>query len=160
MIKGSCLCGGIHFEIDEEFIYMMNNCHCESCRKVSASAYGTFVQVPGAHFRWLEGRELISLYESSPGNHRAFCSVCGSNMPQSRNWEKLVTVHAGTLDGDPGAKPALNGFVSDSPGWYAIDESMPTFSKQPTGISHFILFSSIMFKRQLRLIRAKLPKRV
>ena len=155
MIKGSCLCGGIHCEIDEKFIYYINNCYCESCRKATASAFGTFVQLPGKHFRWLKGRELISLYESSPGNKRAFCSVCGSNMPQSGNWEEHATVHAGTLDGDLGLKPTLNQFVGESPGWYAIDESIPTFSEEPTGLKGIILFISIAFKYWLRLLQAK-----
>src|SRR5262245_31049158 len=101
------------FEIDEEFIFIINNCHCSNCRKVTGAAYGTFVQIPGNHFRWLQGQNLRVTYESSPGNHRAFCEVCGSRAPQSQNWEEVVGIPAGCLDGDPIARPEVNIFVAN-----------------------------------------------
>ena len=124
MIQGSCLCGGVRFEIDERQILIINNCHCTNCRKVSGAAFGTFVQVPGEHFQWLAGKELVSTYESSPGNHRGFCRVCGSRAPQSRNWEAIVTVPAGCLDGDPVARPVINIFAASKAPWHEMDESM------------------------------------
>ena len=128
MIEGSCLCGGVKFEIDEQHILLINNCHCSYCRKVTGAAYGTFVQIPGGHFRWLTGKELLSTYESSQGNHRAFCKVCGSRAPQSANWEEIVTVPAGCLDGDPVSRPVVNIFTASKAPWHTIDESLPSFS--------------------------------
>jgi hypothetical protein len=127
MIEGSCLCGGVKFEIDEQDILVINNCHCSYCRKVTGAAYGTFVHIPGNHFRWLAGKELVSTYESSPGNHRAFCKICGSRAPQSADWEKHVGVPAGCLDGDPGVRPALNIFTASKAPWHPLDESIPSF---------------------------------
>lgn len=117
MIQGSCLCGGIVYEIDEEHIELINNCHCVNCRKVSGAAFGTFVQIAGQHFRWIKGQDLVSTFESSPGIHRAFCSVCGSRAPQSRNWEEHVGIPAGGLDGDPGKVPTLDIFVESKAPW-------------------------------------------
>lgn len=126
MVQGSCLCGGVRFEIDEEHIQLVNNCHCSYCRKVSGAAYGTFIQIPGRHFRWLVGKELISTYESSPGNHRAFCRICGSRAPQSRDWAQHITVPAGSLDGDPGVSPEINIFTDSKAPWHTIAESIPS----------------------------------
>jgi hypothetical protein len=40
MIKGSCLCGAIAYEVDmpEEKALEGTGCYCESCRKTSRSA--------------------------------------------------------------------------------------------------------------------------
>jgi hypothetical protein len=43
------------------------------------------------------------------------------------NWEHVVTVPAGCLDGDPGARPALNIFTASKAAWHTIDESIPSF---------------------------------
>jgi len=153
MIEGSCLCSGIKFEIDEEYIYMVNHCHCSNCRKITGAAHGTFVQVPGRHFRWRAGHELVSTFESSPGNHRAFCKICGSKVPQSRDWKKLVGVPAGSLDGDPHLSPGLNVFTGSKAPWHSIDESIPSFTTMPTGLSAMRLMITILVKRQFRLMR-------
>ena len=126
MIQGSCLCGAVRYEFDEQTILLVNNCHCSRCRKVSGAAYATFVQIPGKSFRWISGEGSVATFESSPGNRRAFCKVCGSRAPQSRNWSEHVTVPAGGLDGDPGAKPHVNIFVADKAPWHTIHESIPS----------------------------------
>lgn len=128
MIQGSCLCGGTKFEIDERHILLINNCYCTNCRKVSGAAFGTFVQIPGEHFRWLAGQELVSTYESSPGIHRAFCRVCGSRAPQSANWAEIVGIPAGCLDGDPVARPVVSIFAESKAAWHEIDESITSVS--------------------------------
>ena len=130
MIKGSCLCGGIRFEIDEREIYLVNNCYCANCRKVSGAAYGTFVQIFGRGFRWIQGEDLIATFESSPGNHRAFCKVCGSRAPQSGDFSLTATVPAGSLEGDIGVSPHVNGFAASKAPWDTVDDSIPSVSDQ------------------------------
>jgi hypothetical protein len=31
-----------------------------------------------SEFEWIQGEHLVTFYESSPGNHRGFCRICGS----------------------------------------------------------------------------------
>jgi len=38
MLKGSCLCGGVKYEIDGG-LGAVTNCHCSLCRKMSGSAF-------------------------------------------------------------------------------------------------------------------------
>jgi hypothetical protein len=130
VIQGSCLCGGVRFEVDERQIFLINNCHCVNCRKVSGAAYGTFLQVAGSGFHWISGEELVGTFESSPGNFRAFCRVCGSRAPQSRDRAEHATVPAGSLDGDPGAKPHINMFTASKAPWHTIDNSLPSIPGQ------------------------------
>ena len=66
MIKGSCLCGGAHFEPDR--IPLIVNCHCSMCRNYHGTAFGAFPSVPLEEVRFLEGEDRIERDESSPGN--------------------------------------------------------------------------------------------
>ena len=126
MIQGSCLCGEISFEIDEDNIAMMSNCHCTNCRKASGADYGTFVQVPPQCFKWLSGEENVRTYDSSPGNHRAFCRSCGSRMPQSNDSWPFITIPAGVLDGDPRTFPKANIYTASKVPWLTIERSIPS----------------------------------
>jgi hypothetical protein len=126
MIMGSCLCGGIKFEINEENIFMMNNCYCVNCRKVSGADCVTAIQVSKEEFNWLTGEDLITTFESSPGNQRAFCRVCGSRIPQSNASWPFVSIPAGSLDGDPNIAPQVNIFTASKAPWCSIDESIPS----------------------------------
>jgi len=69
MIKGSCLCGGIRFEIDA--VRSLTHCHCSNCRKLSGAAFASYVHVDADKFRLLSGEDLIEQFESAPGSFRA-----------------------------------------------------------------------------------------
>ena len=62
MFRGSCLCGGVRFEI-ERAVGPFELCHCTRCRKVSGSAYLTWLGVRREDFRLLQGADLIKTYE-------------------------------------------------------------------------------------------------
>src|SRR4051794_31378581 len=68
MIKGSCLCGGIRFEIDK--VRVLTHCHCSNCRKLTGAAFGSYVHVDADKFRLLSGEELMQQFESAPGSFR------------------------------------------------------------------------------------------
>ena len=48
-IKGSCLCGGVRFEIDAA--RSLTFCHCSNCRKLSGAAFASYVHVDADKFR-------------------------------------------------------------------------------------------------------------
>ena len=58
MIKGSCACGTVHFEIDAA--RSMTHCHCVNCRKLMGASVATYVHVEKNKSRWLPGGENIS----------------------------------------------------------------------------------------------------
>ncbi|GAB5470082.1 MAG: GFA family protein [Rhodospirillales bacterium] len=72
---GHCLCGGVRFAYEGPEAWRVH-CHCESCRRQTASAFTTFLGVPDGQWRWTG--DLPALYESSPGVRRFFCPTCGS----------------------------------------------------------------------------------
>jgi hypothetical protein len=82
MIKGSCACGGIRFEI--EAVRSMTHCHCTICRKLTGASFATYVHVEKAKFRWLGGDKTIRRYESAPGSFRAFSAPLAARWSPGR----------------------------------------------------------------------------
>lgn len=72
MIHGSCLCEGVCYEV-EHAAGLMAHRHCQMCRKAHGSAFSTVLPVPREGFRWTEGKDLVTSFESSPGKRRWFC---------------------------------------------------------------------------------------
>jgi hypothetical protein len=132
MVKGSCLCGGVHYQIDGE-IGPMAHCYCSMCRKQHGAAFGTYVGVKAADFRWVKGEELVASYQSSPGGQRGFCRTCGSNLPVLEPGAEEFFIPAGTLDDDPGVRPAVHIFVASKAPWVEIDDELPQFDEYPPG---------------------------
>jgi len=126
MAKGSCLCGAIAFELDDAGVVLTVGCFCTNCRKVAGSQYGVYLQVRPESFRWVSGEDHVALYESSPGNKRAFCRTCGSIAP-CRTAYGAVRVPGGALDTDPGVVPEVMLFSRSKAGWCAADAARQTF---------------------------------
>jgi hypothetical protein len=78
-IRGSCLCGGVRFEVDPPFL-QANHCHCDRCRKHSGTAVCTQTRVRREQFRFLQGEELIKVYGKGEGAVKAFCIACASSL--------------------------------------------------------------------------------
>ena len=77
MLHGSCLCGGIRYEISGELKDVLN-CHCSMCRKAHGAAFRSRARIRAADFRLTCGEDLLTFYQSSPGTHRGYCRVCRS----------------------------------------------------------------------------------
>lgn len=124
-LSGSCLCRGVEYEIQGELgdIY---HCHCSMCRKLHAAAFRTSCRIRSADWKTLKGEELIRFYESSPGEHKAFCSVCSSSL--FTRFDAKPDVYGfplGTLDTDPGARPGRHVFVASKAPWFEITDDLP-----------------------------------
>ena len=131
MLTGSCLCGGVRYEVEGPF-ELMAHCHCVECRKASGADFATNATVEEESFKLLAGDELLAEYESSPGNRRVFCGRCGS--PLMKRVDKnpgKIRLRLGSLEGDPGSRPALHVFTSERPAWSEIRDDLPQFEKAP-----------------------------
>jgi hypothetical protein len=133
VIGGSCLCGGVRFELADA-AGPFELCHCNRCRKVSGSAFMAGLGVRREAFRWLGGRELIASYEAPileapPAYRVCFCSRCGSPVPDPENQSDWFEIPAGLLDQDPRLRPDKHIFVELLPSWDSIDDALPQFTK-------------------------------
>ena len=127
MIRGSCLCQGIAFEIVGAVTDLLY-CHCEMCRKSHGSAFRARGKINTDEFRWCRGSELIHFYESSPGEHRGFCSICGSSIfTKFDKKPEELGLALGVLDDDPGSRPACHVFVGSKAPWHEITDALPRY---------------------------------
>ena len=125
-IEGTCLCGGVRFEVTEPFS-RVSQCHCEFCKRI-AGGYGT---VSG---RARTGEELLTSYTPEGGSAKTFCFVCGSNLfgggwPESE--ESSVRLSAFGLDYD--RKPEAHTFVRSVAAWEILPEDgLPRYEIRAT----------------------------
>ena len=129
-LQGSCLCGGVRFEITEPFLNA-NHCHCSRCRKHSGAFGLTQGRVRREGFRLLAGGDLITVYRPENGMVKAFCSRCGSSL-FGRTWPDgpEISVRLGAVDGDPGIKPESHTFVGSKAPWDKLpSDGLPRYRK-------------------------------
>jgi hypothetical protein len=134
MIRGSCLCGGVTFEIDGA-PFWSHYCHCSRCRKASGAAFSAPLFVPAAALRFTAGQELVTRYAHPGTRYRThFCRVCGSGVP-AVSWdgpEFLRAVPLGALDDDPRSPPLGHIYVGSKAPWHSIGDALPQFEEMPS----------------------------
>ena len=133
MIRGSCLCGGVRFEIDR-VTGPFELCHCTRCRKASGSAFLAWIAFLRTDFRLLEGAELIKTYEAPvrvrpPPYRKSFCSRCGSPVPDPSSDSPRIEVPAGVLDDDPQLRPDRHILVECKSPWFTISDALPQLDR-------------------------------
>lgn len=130
-MRGSCLCGGIKYRINGRLFDAMN-CHCSMCRKAQGSAFRSRAAVKTEHFEWVAGEDLITFYESSPGNHRGFCRVCGSPILSKFDaYPDYLGLPLGPLDDDPQVRPKRHVHVASKAPWFTITDDLPQLPEGP-----------------------------
>jgi len=132
--EGSCLCGGIGYEVTGTPVRMMY-CHCSRCRlgRAAAHASNVFYKLDG--FRWVRGADRVTEYKVPDARFHtaAFCSRCGGKVPRPSIERGLVTVPAGSLDTDPGIRAQAHIFVAYKAAWFDITGPEPRFAEMPPG---------------------------
>jgi hypothetical protein len=99
VVRGSCLCGGVKYEITGPLM-RSGHCHCSNCRKAHGAAFRSRARVRVEDFKWVQGKELVKYFESSPGFHRGFCSICGSPIVNRPHRTPELGIALGGLDDD------------------------------------------------------------
>ena len=117
MKTGSCLCGGVTYELDEPLRDSVA-CHCSQCRKTSGH-YWSATQVPNARFR-ITRDETLQWYRSSQDARRGFCNRCGASLFWQQDRQAATSVGSGTIDGATGIGTARHIFVDDRGDYYSL----------------------------------------
>jgi hypothetical protein len=121
-LVGSCLCGGVRFEVTEPFL-MLSYCHCTNCKKLSGGGGTVNGRARTAAIRVLEGESLLRTYQPSEGTAKTFCSVCGSNLfgggwPESEQ----ASVRLSAIDSRIDQKPELHNYVRSLASWEVLPD--------------------------------------
>ncbi len=115
---GRCLCGGVRFEADGAPLWVAH-CHCDSCRRATASAVATFVCFDDDRVRWTAGERR--LFNSSPGVTRSFCGTCGTPLAyQAERWPGEIHIHLCALDRPELYPPQVHVFTAERLPWLHI----------------------------------------
>ena len=122
-LSGSCLCGTIRYEASD--LGPIGHCHCETCRKAHTAAFSSVGRVARSGFRWTQGEDALSAFQSSPGKHRYFCSRCGSQLAAAWEHEDEIILRLGCLDTDPQCQAVAHVWTSDKAPWYDITDDLP-----------------------------------
>jgi len=133
MIRGSCLCGGVQFELSRA-VGPFELCHCTRCRKAGGSAFSATVGVRRDDFHLMAGREMIRAFEApvrevAPGYRTFFCGRCGSPVPNPNPETPWFEIPAGALDDDPQLRPDRHIFVELNAHWFEIADNLPQLDK-------------------------------
>ena len=120
---GHCLCGATSFFYDGVTRFMAH-CHCESCRRATASAFTSFLGVPDGHWRWT-GQTPAS-YASSPGVTRSFCATCGSQMAyRADKFPGEIHFYAATLTDQSQYAPTVHVHSDEMVPWISLADALP-----------------------------------
>jgi hypothetical protein len=83
--------------------------------------------------RFTRGEELVRTYKVPEAQFfkSAFCATCGSIMPRRDAARGITLVAMGSLDDDPGARPASRIFVGSRAPWDVIGDTLPQHEAAP-----------------------------
>jgi hypothetical protein len=121
-LEGSCLCGGVRFEVAEPFI-TLSFCHCTNCKRISGGVGTASGRTRTEDLTVLAGRELIETFQPEEGTAKSFCRVCGSNLfgggwPESDH----TSVRLSAIDSRLEQKPEAHIFVRSVAAWETLPD--------------------------------------
>ena len=123
MNSGSCLCGGVCYELSGPLRPSVA-CHCIQCRKTSGH-HVSATQVPAGQLR-LTAQETLRWFASSPDAERGFCNRCGSSLFWRHAGDDGATsVMSGTIDGATGITTQKHIFTAFKGDYYELTDGLP-----------------------------------
>ena len=114
------MCGAVRYEGTGEPLYIAY-CHCRSCRHHTGAAAAAVVVFKQDKVGFTVGDR--SIYNSSPGIGRGFCSQCGTTL----TWEGRgdIALQIGTLDDPDEHVPTLHWFHEERIPWFDVASDLP-----------------------------------
>jgi len=63
MVKGSCLCGSVKYQVTGE-TKRFYHCHCLRCRKATGTGHASnLLMTPQTSITWLQGEDMLKRYK-------------------------------------------------------------------------------------------------
>jgi hypothetical protein len=123
MKRGSCLCGGVTFELNGDLRPSVA-CHCVQCRKTSGH-YVSATQVGPDQLKITKDATL-AWFQSTPEAKRGFCNTCGSSLFWKHEADNgAISVMSGTIDGATGIETSKHIFTAFKGDYYNIADNVP-----------------------------------
>ena len=112
IFTGSCLCGSVNYKSNSDPL-VIQNCHCDQCRKATGSVYLTNLFIKEENFE-ITGEVNNYTHLSDAGNNmtKYFCPNCGSQVfGKNSGRPGIITIRAGTVNEKDIIKPTRNLFL-------------------------------------------------
>ena len=112
IFTGSCLCGSVNYNSNSDPL-VIQNCHCDQCRKATGSVYLTNLFIKEENFQ-ITGEVNNYTHLSDAGNNmtKYFCTKCGSQVfGKNSGRPGIITIRAGTVNEKDIIKPIRNLFL-------------------------------------------------
>ncbi|WP_206483936.1 GFA family protein [Thalassotalea sp. G2M2-11] len=134
MVKGSCLCGAIEYQVAliEDKIF---NCHCQFCRKAHGADYVTLALADNQSLNLKDEGNHLTEHINAIGGYRAFCGKCGTRLMNYAPDKNLyLSVTLSTIDSPINLHPAANVNTESKASWCELSDNIPNFKSLPDGI--------------------------
>jgi hypothetical protein len=126
MLKGSCLCGAVKYEVagDPKRFY---HCHCSRCRKATGTGHASNLFLQPGMLKWLSGEDQIRAFKVPQAQRftNSFCITCGSRLP--RQATDTVIIPCGSLDDEIPIKPQARIFSGSRATWSCSGDELPAY---------------------------------
>lgn len=121
--SGRCLCGAVTYRCTAPPLWQAH-CHCESCRRATASALASFFGMADGQWHWT-GTAPAS-FASSPATTRSFCPRCGTPMAyRSSRFPGECHFYAATLDRPQDYAPESHVHSDEQLPWLRLADDLP-----------------------------------
>jgi hypothetical protein len=122
-VKGHCYCGAVQFEVNGAPIWV-SHCHCQSCRRHTASVMATFAGYYPNQLTYTTAQPAS--YSSDDGVKRSFCGRCGSPISyESDRWPDQVHLYLGIFDDPDSIQPEDHVYFGEKIAWLNIGDELP-----------------------------------
>jgi len=112
--QGHCLCAAIKITA-REAPSKVGACHCGMCRRWGG---GPFLEIDCGSDVLIDGKEHLSVFDSSAWAERGFCSKCGSHLFYRIKETGQHMIPAGLFDDDGDLVFESQVFVDEKPSFY------------------------------------------
>ncbi len=123
MLKGSCVCGAIKFQVNQP-LSAGEICHCQQCRKWTGHLFAS-VDIDRQSLV-IEDESLLNWYQFSDKARRGFCAKCGSSLffdPLDKKKHNWTSVALGSFDSQTNIQIEMHIFVAEKGDYYQILDS-------------------------------------
>lgn len=132
-MRGGCQCGAMRYEIHGRptDLYV---CHCQECRRQSASAFGISVIVRSADLRVVMGAPSVWTRPAAIGGTLAcaFCPTCGTRIWHGDpDKDAEISIKGGSLDVPPDLSRAKHIWVSRMVAGVVLPEGVERHAEEP-----------------------------
>ena len=120
--SGRCVCGAVTWQSDADVLWA-GHCHCETCRRATASPVTSFFGVPRASVTWTGE---VAEWASSKTVRRGYCPKCGTQMHyQNSIWPDETHLYAATLDDPAQFEPEAHYHFAERVPWLTVTDDLP-----------------------------------